>query len=57
MSYRKEMQELVNELREMSNDSKTDEDREKRRRQAEMLDFLINHPKHALANLLAPDAE
>lgn len=41
----------------MSNNSKTDELREKRRRQAEVLDFLINHPKDALANLLAPDAE
>lgn len=51
MSYRQELQELVNELREKSNKADDPDTREKYRRQAEVLDFLINHPQDAIGAL------
>lgn len=44
MSYRKEMEELILELRTEAADSLESEDyREKKQRQAEVLDFILNH--------------
>jgi hypothetical protein len=54
MSYRQELQDLITELREQANGTNgliDDAAREKRRRQAEVLDFLINHTQDALAAL------
>ena len=51
MSYRKELEELVIELRNQSNDLVDEEAREKKRRQAEVLDFLINHTQDAIGAL------
>lgn len=51
MSYRQELQVLVNELRQKSTKAKSEKTREKYRRQAEILDFLINHPQDAIGAL------
>lgn len=53
MSYRQELQVLVDELREKSRAiaPASAEDREKWWRQAEVLDFLINHPQDAMGAL------
>ncbi len=52
MSYRKELEELIVELRNKSNAARwSAKSRERARRQAEIIDFLINHPQDAIANL------
>lgn len=51
MSYRKEMQELILEMQNNSRKAKTEETREKWRRRAEVLDFIINHPDEAKSAL------
>jgi len=55
MSYRKEMQVLIEELRRWETKATNPKTKEKRRRQAEVLDFIINHPQDALANLKSQD--
>jgi len=51
MSYRQELQTLINELHEAARVATDEETRERNRRRAEIIDFLINHPKDALQNL------
>lgn len=51
MSYRQELQELVNELRQKASNTDDMDAREKLLRQAEVLDFLINHPQDAIGAL------
>ncbi len=59
MSYRQELEELVQQLRDEADSLAGVEDPpatlalwcEKRRRQAEVLDFLVNHTKDAIGAL------
>ena len=51
MSYRKEIEELILELREQAVTLVDDAAREKKHRQAEVLDFLIHHTKDAIGAL------
>ena len=51
MSYRTEMEALILELHRLADAAPDTDLREKYRRQAEVLDFLVHHPKDALANL------
>lgn len=51
-NYRREMLVLVTELHNKSNKSKTEAGREKYRRQAEVLEFIVLHPE-GLAELFA----
>jgi hypothetical protein len=51
MSYRTEIEALILELREQSNALVDNAEREKKHRQAEILDFLINHTKDAIGAL------
>lgn len=43
MSYRKEMQDLMNDMRKFANDAGSVEEEEAWRRRVEVLDFIINH--------------
>ncbi len=51
VSYKKELQALIFELENVSRQAEDEEVRELARRRAEIIDFLINHPKDALAVL------
>jgi hypothetical protein len=51
MSYRQEIQALIDDLRSHGERVQDAELRELCRRRAEILDFLINHPQDAIANL------
>lgn len=52
MSYRKELEELIVELRNKSNQFwRRQEARDKAHRQSEIIDFLITHPEEAIKNL------
>ncbi len=51
MSYKQEMQNFILELHENARTAKSEQARELARRRAEIIDFLINHPKDALAVL------
>lgn len=52
MSYKQEMQNFILELHEIARTAKSEQARELAHRRAEIIDFLINHPKDALAALM-----
>lgn len=51
MSYKTELQALIFELETLARQAADEPVRELARRRAEIIDFLINHPKDALAAL------